>query len=752
VTTSAATQRGDTVLIVHGADWNSASGMDAPTGSISSWRLVVQENGAQNTPHLKVWAAEAPSDGAKTITVDQIAPGSDTYHVAVYVFPGTVSVEGALAGQVGVSTTHAAPSVVSGGASRILITAYLSAYSASGGSSTYSGVPTGMTQRTLTAHGVAGDGMSAMLTAAQAITASGATGIRTATYSESRAAATASVIVRAGVLSPTVDVTEYGATGDGVTDDLAAINQAVTALQDGGALRFPPGKTFLTSDTVTISNKDRISVVGDGAIISCTASGDTSRVMQLRGCVDSTVRGLTVRHRDAGTRKNDADGLSIFNGYNVTVTDVKVPYAYSIGIRLSGCIRSAVTECLVQDVLADGIGVYGAERVSSSPDAAITSGSSILTCASAVFRPADVGAYVQVNGAGAAGAALNTRIVSRQSASQVTLAATASTTVTAAFVRVARPSEEIRIVNNQVYNSADDALSSVGYLTLGPVPVAPNRAVVFANNTVQNSGSRGICVVGTNNSAVNTNVVDSSVGAGVFVAREAFAGGSFGCQDVTVANNTVINSCTAYPTTNYGGISTNSDSTTYPVDGVQLTNNNIRGGLSYYIGVGGSDGDGTKNVTVSGNQCLGGNANNPGIKVIRTTNVRITDNYVDKARQAGIQVDSDNLGFCEIIDNIITDANQIGTNQSTTGGINVATTTPKIAGNTLSSSGAHMTKGIIASSATSGKIYGNTLTGSLTNDLPAGLAVTGSRGGNAALASLLTQLANRGLIIDSSSA
>lgn len=58
----------------------------------------------------------------------------------------------------------------------------------------------------------------------------------------------------------------------------------------------------------------------------------------------------------------------------------------------------------------------------------ITSGSAILTCPSALWMTSHVGKYIRVEGAGVAGADLITTIASRQSNTQVTLGATASTT------------------------------------------------------------------------------------------------------------------------------------------------------------------------------------------------------------------------------------------------------------------------------------------------------------------------------------
>ena len=48
------------------------------------------------------------------------------------------------------------------------------------------------------------------------------------------------------------DVTAYGATGDGITDDTSAINNAIEALVPGDTLLFPCG-TYLTTSQLLIS-------------------------------------------------------------------------------------------------------------------------------------------------------------------------------------------------------------------------------------------------------------------------------------------------------------------------------------------------------------------------------------------------------------------------------------------------------------------------------------------------------------------
>lgn len=76
---------------------------------------------------------------------------------------------------------------------------------------------------------------------------------------------------------------------------------------------------------------------------------------------------------------------------------------------------------------------YGAQGDGQKvADGAITSGTAIVTSASALFTVTDVGKYIKVSGAAAAGADLVTTILSYQSTTQVTLSTNASTTVSGA--------------------------------------------------------------------------------------------------------------------------------------------------------------------------------------------------------------------------------------------------------------------------------------------------------------------------------
>ena len=79
------------------------------------------------------------------------------------------------------------------------------------------------------------------------------------------------LVVRAQ-LTPTINVQNYGATGNGSTNDTAAINNAIAALTPGATLLFPCG-TYLTTSQLTV-NISNITIDGSGcATIHNTGSG-----------------------------------------------------------------------------------------------------------------------------------------------------------------------------------------------------------------------------------------------------------------------------------------------------------------------------------------------------------------------------------------------------------------------------------------------------------------------------------------------
>jgi len=136
-------------------------------------------------------------------------------------------------------------------------------------------------------------------------------------------------------------VKDYGAVGDGVTDDTAAINAAIAALNalSFDALLFPAGRYIISSALTTIT-RSRVAVYGQGprqSFIKQTANANTltfaSSTPSSSRISDVTVRNLGF---DQGNVTNPTAGISLL----VTRAD----RAYFDNIDIRNCFQGIVIE------------------------------------------------------------------------------------------------------------------------------------------------------------------------------------------------------------------------------------------------------------------------------------------------------------------------------------------------------------------------------------------------------------------------
>ncbi len=151
-----------------------------------------------------------------------------------------------------------------------------------------------------------------------------------------------------------VNVKNFGATGNGLTNDSSAINSAIAALPAAnGCLLFPPGN-YLASG-FSISGKTNLLILGEGAtitqstpannlfVVDNTCSKVTFRGLFLDGSATARLNGIHIRLAAPDStvencifRKSSDFGLFITDDIN-TVTNVKV------------------INCLFRDTLGDGV-------------------------------------------------------------------------------------------------------------------------------------------------------------------------------------------------------------------------------------------------------------------------------------------------------------------------------------------------------------------------------------------------------------
>lgn len=159
-------------------------------------------------------------------------------------------------------------------------------------------------------------------------------------------------------LAQTVSVKDFGAVGDGVTDDTTAIQNALNS--SALAIYFPPG-TYKTTGTITVSQTGTC-LIGDGpydAIIESTAVGPTLSINTSLSGV--TIQGLHFTKPSATAVIGD-DGIR-FNTLTeqAFINNVKVTNHWN-GFSLCPTSYSFVTNIIAQNNY--GHGVYVANNSS----------------------------------------------------------------------------------------------------------------------------------------------------------------------------------------------------------------------------------------------------------------------------------------------------------------------------------------------------------------------------------------------------
>lgn len=132
---------------------------------------------------------------------------------------------------------------------------------------------------------------------------------------------------------------QYGAIGDGVTDDTAAILAAI----NGGAKTIEFGDNDYLVTGLSVYNKSRLTLRGRGRILMSGTPVNGTHVLTLIQCDNILVEGLTI-HGNSETRGGveGAQNISIYGCTNMTFRHVQSIYSASDGVYLNRAAGSTV--------------------------------------------------------------------------------------------------------------------------------------------------------------------------------------------------------------------------------------------------------------------------------------------------------------------------------------------------------------------------------------------------------------------------
>jgi hypothetical protein len=157
----------------------------------------------------------------------------------------------------------------------------------------------------------------------------------------------------------TINVRDYGAKGDGVTDDYLFIQSAFNAAKDGATVIFPSGYTFYTSGGLNVNK--RVSIIATGAVIRLKNSSTVKGMLTLNA-KGSTVTGGQWDYNKANGNIGDittedpyyAFGV-LFNADSCTVQNASFVNFWGMAVKSASKSYGSVINC---DINSEIYGVF----------------------------------------------------------------------------------------------------------------------------------------------------------------------------------------------------------------------------------------------------------------------------------------------------------------------------------------------------------------------------------------------------------
>lgn len=132
---------------------------------------------------------------------------------------------------------------------------------------------------------------------------------------------------------PIYDVRAFGALGNGVTDDTAAINAAIAALPTPGGTVYLPAAVYVVNGTVSVVDRNGVTLRGDGANHEIYGGAPTTgTVLKRVSGVGTLVNFATTAALTTSIQNCSIEGMSL-NGNALAATVLKLTSVYGSRFR-----------------------------------------------------------------------------------------------------------------------------------------------------------------------------------------------------------------------------------------------------------------------------------------------------------------------------------------------------------------------------------------------------------------------------------
>lgn len=357
------------------------------------------------------------------------------------------------------------------------------------------------------------------------------------------------------VLSDAFNVKDFGAVGDGATDDQAAIQAAIdaAATAGGGCVVFP-GDVYLIGGTLNINNQDNVALFGHGPGSIIRANFSNAAIVTIAGTSD----GVEIAH----LQFQGAGGSGTTTALGISVASTVGDTAGEVPVNIHDCVFSGNADGTGLNVGVECLGQRGI----------------VNNC------------YFQRHyGTNSCGVRLNTGSDFRVTNNHMLMVDAASGRAQYGIANPAGTGGGGSVIANNFIEGA----------SLAGIYLSSVTGAVIQGNRVEGGSSHGIDVVGSSDVTICGNSVNSTGGAGIAIGTD--------CSGFTVTGNS------SQSNTTHGIFvrQTADSSATVPRNGMIL-GNNCRSNTQNGINLTGSD-----KVAVVGNVITdnGSNGSYAGIEV-----------------------------------------------------------------------------------------------------------------------------------------
>ena len=312
-----------------------------------------------------------------------------------------------------------------------------------------------------------------------------------------------------------VNAKDYGAVGDGITDDTIAIKNALLGAIEKGLKLYVPAGVYRINDKVNITDKSYIEMYGDGqdktifkAVDGLAKGSDMFTFWRIKHAIfhDFTVDG----NSEVNTDGNDIDGIHMFDTWNcedIEIYNVTWQNNVYIGTRHANVKNLNIHHCKT-----------------SSTDVGICTISD--TAENVEIKECQVEGHSKSEGISIYNKVLIKNVVIRDNIVQNKEKAM-GICIGYQFDNTVINTQNVTIDNNKIFNTA------AGIAVLNPGGVS--ESVFVTNNviaTASTNASHGISFKNAKNCKITNNIINKACLRGISLV---------GCDNVSVTNNTVMN-------------------------------------------------------------------------------------------------------------------------------------------------------------------------------------------------------------------